>query len=543
MPMPQPNSVWPPKSWAEAYTQYGVNNAWYLGDVDELERIYAPSAGERPDYVRQGNPRKGGLVGVASRMFWGRPVDPTQSRTKLHIPAPADLATLASDLQYSDPPEVQLQAETEGGKVDAKAQLRLDLIANSEEAHATYNSWGELKSALGAVVVIPRWDLELADHVWLDYVGADTAIPTFRHGKLVEVTLWTEFIEGNVYYRHLEHHSIGLIEHALFKGFSTNLGRPVALAERPETAPYLNLVAGTPPTASLVSFPTQIDRLTAGYLQNLPTMAWRRKGDLRHAGRSDFAQQLPLFDALDDAWSSWMRDLKLGAGRVFVPREYLNNNGPGQGASFDTYQEVFTPIEMPGKPTEAVLEAHQFEIRYEAHERTVRGLYNEILRKAGFSPASWGDTGSPISGVTATEIQQRTEQSERTRQKKNLYDKQVLSRMSSVALELDGILFPGEGGGRQAKDPTVVFPELSRVDPKTEADTVAILKTAGFISTWQGVSRANPEWDDDMVLEEVKRIRGDADERAARAPQFVDPTTLGQDDEDEDFNDDDSTEE
>lgn len=526
MPMPSENTPWPPKSWADAYAQYNVNNAWYLGDVDELERIYAMNASEQPDYMRNGSPRKGGLVGVASRMFWGRPVEPGQSRSKLHIPAPADLATLASDLQYSDPPEVQLQVEQGSGQINTKAQDRLDVIMNSEQSHAMYNAMGELKAALGAVVIVPRWDTSLEDHVWLDYVGADCAIPVFRQGRLAEVTLWTEYIEGHVYYRHLEHHAPGYIEHALFKGNQQSLGRRVPLEEREETQVYASIVGEDS------QYKTGIETLTAGYLPNLPTMAWRRKGVLRHAGRSDFAQQLPLFDALDDAFSSWMRDLKLGAGRMVVPQEYLHNLGPGAGAAFDVYQEVFTPINMPGKVNEVTMEAHQFEIRFEAHERTVKGIYNEILRKAGYSPASWGDTGSSISGVTATEIQQRTEQSERTRQKKNLYDKQVLSKMAAVALELDGLLFPGNGGGKLELTPTVVFPELSRVDPKTEADTVAILKTAGFISTWQGVARANPEWDEDMIAEEVQKIEADASRRAALAPAIPDPTTLGLDEDD-----------
>jgi hypothetical protein len=78
--------------------------------------------------------------------------------------------------------------------------------------------------------------------------------------------------------------------------------------------------------------------------------------------------------------------------------------------------------------------------------------------------------------------------------------------MGSVALELDGILFPGKGGGRH--DLNVVFPELSRTDPKTEAETIGLLKVAGAISTETAVRRANPDWDDAAISEEAQHTQG-----------------------------------
>ena len=205
-----------------------------------------------------------------------------------------------------------------------------------------------------------------------------------------------------------------------------------------------------------------MDRLTAGYLPNAPALSWRRSGVIKGAGRSDFNQCLPLFDALDEAFSSWMR-----------------------------------------------------------------GIMREILRKAGFSPSSWGDPDQSGGQATATEIQARTEQTERTRSRKNLHDRRVLSRMGSVALELDGILFPGKGGGRH--DLNVVFPELSRTDPKTEAETIGLLKVAGAISTEAAVRRANPDWDDAAISEEVERIQ-----RTQDSEQSPDPFTIDRVDNDAD---------
>ena len=96
--------------------------------------------------------------------------------------------------------------------------------------------------------------------------------------------------------------------------------------------------------------------------------------------------------------------------------------------------------------------------------------------------------------------------------------------MGSVALELDGQLFAGMGGGKY--DLNVVFPELSRTDPKSEAETIGLLNVAGAISTFMAVSRANPDWEKEQVDEEVARIQ---QKQAAEQPP--DPATFGRNDE------------
>lgn len=527
MPMPAANTPWPPKAWASAYAQYEENDAWLTGDTKTLQKLYRGEQGNAT-HTRNGQALRGGLVGAASRFMWGRPVPAGEHRTRVHLPLPADLATLASDLQYSDPP-VTAFADGQDAPAEA-AQHRLDDLLNSDQHHAMLNSMGEIKSALGATIVIPRWDVELEDHVWLDYAAADTAIPTFRHGRLVEVTLWSEFSDGtHVYWRHLEHHSLGSIEHALFRGSQSNLGRQVRLQDRPETAAYADLtkpVPGGRPASAVMDgltlrITTGIDRLTAGYLPNAPALAWRKESALKDAGRSDFNQLPPLFDNADETWSSWMRDLKLGAGRLIVPEAYIRSNGPGAGASFDLFQEMFLGLQVPGDPNKAfTLEPNQFQIRVQEHSDTLDKVMLQILHKAGFSPSAWGLGDRQGSQATATEIQQREHRTETTRSKKNLYDRMVLSRMGSVALELDGILFPGKGGGRY--DLNVVFPDISRTDPKVEAETIGLLKVAEAISTETAVQRANPDWEDDAIAEEVARIQRVKDAQRPPDPFDID---------------------
>lgn len=513
MPIPAENTAWPPAPWDEAYKAYALNEAWQLGDTATLEKLYSSDRQAQATHTHRGQGYRGGLVGAASKMFWGRPVPANENRTRIHVPAPADLATLSSDLVFAEPPEVSLG--TDGNDT---AKKRLDLIANSEAAHATWNTMGELKAALGATVITSAWDTEVADHVWLEVAAADVVIPVFRRGVMVECTMWTEYREdrAQVVYRHLEHHEVGAIEHALYRGTETNLGKRVPLQERPETESLAALVNADSRIL------TGIDRLTCSYNLNMPSRAWRKKGVLAHTGRSDYAGLHPLFDALDETFSSWMRDLRQGAGRILVPDAVLDYLGPGQGAAFDMGREIFAGLNAPGQPDKIAFDQVQFQIRVEEHERTAFAIYREILRAAGYSQSAWGEYSGAQGTQTATEVDDRNKASERTRDKKILYDKAAISRQASVALELDGRLFPGKGGGR-FEQPTVIFPDVSQEDPEKLARTLSLLDAAGAISTWEKVARANPDWGEDEIKAEVGRIR----EERGTAP---DPATFDGDD-------------
>jgi hypothetical protein len=509
MALPEPNTSWPPAPWDVAYRSYAENEAWYLGDVDSLSSIYNREMGTtRPSHRVKGQEFSGGVVGAVSRFFWGRPVPTGEQRTRLHVPAAADLATIASDSVFATPPEVQLLEDT---KIPETAQARLDLIANSDSAHATFNTMGELKSVFGATVITTEWDQDIAEHTWLGVYGVDVVIPEFRKAKLTACTMWTEYRDGNTYYRHLERHDIGAIEHALYLGTADKIGRRVPLQERPETEHLAALVNGDS------TILTGIDRLTVSYNMNMPTRAWRKRGALAFAGRSDFAGVLPLFDALDETMSSWMRDLKLGAGKAIVPQQMLQQLGLGQGAFHDVGQEFFLGLNSPGNPDKMTMDKVQFEIRVEEHERTANMLWKEIFRSAGQGTRSIDGEGA--NDVTATGELLRDKREETTRDKKILYDKQAIAEQSSVALELDGLLFRGKGGGRFVL-PNVVFDEVSQEDPEKKARTLQLLAMAGAASTWALVDDARPEWDDKAKAIEVARIQ---QEKGYAAP---DPTSF-----------------
>ncbi|MEJ6490714.1 phage portal protein [Leucobacter sp. USCH14] len=527
MPMPEPNTAWPPPAFLAAYLAYAENNAWWTGDQEELQKLYGGSHeltthnvrnGVLQDIVRKIKDRGKGL-------FWGPrnvPAKPgSRQLLRSHLPAAANLATLSSDLQFAQSPTFLVPGE-EPDSASERVKLMNETM-NTDRVLAGLGSYGEMKAALGAAICIPMWDEEVAPgEVWFESFGPDTAVPEFQSGRLKAVTLWSEVQEGNVYWRLLSHHGVesgaGYVEHALFEGKRDNLGKRVDLAAHDLGAPYLDLVDSSSRVA------TGLSRLDAVYGINSPTIEWRKDPYLRYAGRSDFAQLHGLFDDLDQAWSSWMRDLRLGRGRLFIPDTYLENLGRGQGAAFDELAEYVTRVNMPGDLSDSgnmPIKGQQFEIRVEQHERTLNATYREILRKAGFSPSAWGDGGGQDGGqITATEIDDRNAASERTRKKKNMHDRQTLGELARIMLEVQAAKYKRPGMDPDVL-PVVEFPDATTESPKDVAETVTLLNAASAISLLQKVARANPGWTSKQVQDEVDQI---LEERGQAAP---DPAALG----------------
>lgn len=529
MPMPEENTAWPPVEWLSAYLTYAENDAWWTGNRDALASIY--QGGGRGSHPLLKPVRNGVVQQVVQAIrergnsfFWGGMGKPRvqggKSALRSHLPAAANLATLSSDLQFAQTPTFLIPGE----EPDSQSALSVAMneTMNTDRSLAQLGIYGETKSALGAGIAVPMWDKEIAPgEVWWETFGPDTAIPEFRSGRLAAVTLWSEIQEDRTYWRLLSHHAVvggvGYIEHALFEGRDDNLGKRVPLDAHYLGKPYKHEVDKQSRVA------TGLTRLDAAYGINSPTVEWRKHPVLRYAGRSDFAQLHGLFDDLDHVWSSWMRDLRLGRGRLFMPSAYLQSLGRGEGATFDDIAEYITKIEMPGDLIDGALpiKGQQFEIRVEQHESTLNATYREILRKAGFSPSAWGDGGGQDGGqITATEIDDRNAASERTRKKKNMHDRQTLGELARIMLEVKHVQY----GGEALPDgvfPQVSFPELSADSPKELAETVTLLNAAGAISLMQKVTRANPEWTSTQVTKEVQEIMKE------RGQEMPDPATLG----------------
>lgn len=498
-----PKTTWPPKALQPAFDRMRVLSAWYAGDPEELAMIHGGLHGSEHPFFTHGptnrpSQYRGGLVGSVARWFWGQPTPSGERRAKLHVPIAGDIATLSADLLFSEPPTVTFEDDT--------TQEAWDTMAEAMNFDAVLLESAEVQSPLGGVYLVVTWDDQLYPHPFLRAVHADTAVPEWRWGRLAAVTFWHVVGEdGGKVYRHLERHEPGRILHGLYVGASDVLGPEIPLTEHPATAALPRAVPGVE------------NRLTAVYVPNLLPNRLDRNSPM---GRSDFSPGvLTLMDALDETYSSWMRDLRLAKHRLVVPRAYMQNQGPGQGARFEAEREIFELIDsMPRQDGGMELTPTAFAIRVTEHMSTADNLVNQIVGRCGYSAQSVGEQGEVA--VTATEVEARERRSFITRKKKGRYWKAGLPEIIETLLMVYAARF---GGKVTPARPDVEFGDAVAETPEALARTLGLLETAAAISTQEKVRRLNPDWDDEQIREEAERI---LDESGKRPQPLANPDEI-----------------
>lgn len=498
MPLPQQNTAWPPTAIAPISRKYEEFQAWYAGDPDGLASFYRNNRAasvDRPAQYRRG------VSGAVARFWWGRPVgDLTKRRDNLHVPLAADLCQASADLLFSEPPTIT--------HPDRKVQARMDEYVDGGLHHVLGES-AEYGAALGDSYLRATWAADSGRQgAFPTVVDADQAWPEFRWGQLHAVTFWWEVERRDqVVYRHLERHEldsqgVGVIFHGLYQGRADNLGMLVPLAEHPSTAGLqVNedgyITTGSPGLA-VVHVPNQT-----------PQRLHRKHPVGRHLGRSDLAGVEPELDALDEAYSSWMRDVRLGKGRIIAPNYMLEDNGRGQGATMDIDREVFVGINAaPGQEgAGSGLTINQFAIRVGEHQATVNELVRVILRSAGYSGETFGeDDGGGVR--TATEVVASQTRSYRTRDRKIRLMQPAVATIIGKCLAIDAALFGKPTGTTDKVD--VEFGDAVQADPESLARTAQALKAAQAASTQTLVRMVHPDWEPTAVDEEVARILREA---------------------------------
>lgn len=502
--LPAPNAEWPPPAFKTPCRDVEAWSAWWAGCPERLSRVYGGSqtTAER-SWERRG---LGTALQTAARWFWGQQTNPGQQRTKLHVPVAADISAVSADLLFGAPPKITVEDET--------TQERLDELIG-EHVQSQLHEAAEVCAALGHAYLRVGWDYEVDDtQPLLSVVDADAAFPVYRYGRLMEVTFVREWCEGSDVYRHLEHHTKGLIEHALYLGDHSNLGRIIPLNDRADTAMLADGI--TQLTDGRQGIVTGLDMLTVIGVANAPTRTWRNNPAARDLGRADIAGVEPVLDALDDAWSSWMRDLRHGRSRLHVPQNMLESQGRGKGAIADIDRELYVGlVSPPDGPLQ--LEQTQFAIRYAEHQATCLSLLKEAVSGAGYSPQTFGlDTDAAL---TATESWARQKRSRDTRAAKIRRWRPALIDLVRLMLAVDRQYFRGQGDPEKRAD--VLFPDAVSESQQSLAQTASLLRAAEAASTETLVKMVHQDWDQELVDEEVAKIEG---EKQAAMPQAFDPS-------------------
>jgi SPP1 Gp6-like portal protein len=503
MPLPAPNETWPPKHLERVYCDLARWSAWFSGDPDELSRVYGGDyrpLGRGWEHDNGSWSARGGLVGALNRWFWGERVSPGEKRTKLHVPLAAEIAQVSADLLFGQPPSFL-------AKKDETAQERLDDLL-SDRSQAQLHEAAETCAALGHVYLRVGWDRDVdPTGPLLSVVDADAAYPVYRFGHLMEVTFCREWCYDGVVLRHLELHEPGMIWHAAYLGDYRNLGRLVPLSSHPETADLADQEMIADETRAGSGIPTGIDVLDVVGVANARSRTWRHIPAAQDLGRADISGVEADLDALDDTFSSWMRDVRHGRSRIHVPGHMLEDHGRGNGATANLDRELYVGLNSP-PDGDLQLQATQFNIRHVEHAETARGLMERIVAGAGYSLQTFGMERSTTT-MTATESWAQQVRSQHTRNGKLRRWNEALLQLTKILLLVDQAQF----GGKASPDAEieVQFADTVSESQMVRAQTVQILRAADAASTRTVVEMFHNDRDGEWIDEEVQRIEAGND--------------------------------
>lgn len=496
----KPGMQWPPPGHQDMRMRWNAWGALWGGDLAEL-KMHVPA--------------------MAPGGYWARRQVKPGDR-EIHSALASDVARTSADLVAGDTPFMKWGDQAQKAVQDAWDEMAQELGWAMRLLEAA-----EISAALGGVYLRPAWDKSLANHPLLTVVRADQALPEFRFDILSSVTFVVELPSPNGWtrrgrtevWRHMEHHEPGQIRNELWVGTTTHVGDLRPLTDHAATASFESVIDTTSfKPGILVEF---VPNMLPQPLSMMPL------------GRSDYQGGTEtLFDALDEAWASWMRDIDLGKSRILLSSEMLTPVAPSGGKgffgrssnttpakAFDKDQEAFVPLTIPaeegGKSTPITLV--QFAIRFAEHAATVLGLIEEIVSRCGYAPQTFGlNVDGQLSG---TAMRRREHRSYRTRDKKRRYARPGLEKISLTLMMINHLVF---GGPKPPKKPTLEWRETDQSDPVEAATVLELFRRAQAASTEVLVRMAHPEWDDIQVEEEVERVKGEYAAFMAPAPNELD---------------------
>jgi hypothetical protein len=455
--------------------------------------------------------------------FWSRIGSrPAQQKAQFHVPIAGDLSSISASLLFGVAPRFRIAAAHEqqhtvkspllagdpatqvdpdegsddidilpaGDPAAQQTEERLKEIVDQGGMFNRLLEAAEAASALGGAYLVPVWDSTIADVPLVSIAQADAAVPVFKFGLLDSVIFHREISNDNdVIVRHLELHEKqpgknAHVVNGVYRGSPNQLGSQL-------NASVLMELTGLKPEQDL-PFP----ELDVEYVPNMrPNKLWRSSS----LGLSDYSGSEQLFDALDEVYASWIRDIRLAKSRIIVPKEFIDEFG-----AFDVDHEVFTQVNMEPSTAAGAMPilAQQFTIRNAEHLATALEFIERIVSNAGYSPQTYGlhIMGRAESG---TALRMRENRTMMTMARKTAWWTPAIERLARHLLLIDIEVF---GTKIEAMPVDVELSDLLVRDDAELANTANILKQAMAASTQERVRMIHPDWTPEEISAEVARI-------------------------------------
>lgn len=469
------NMAWPPTN--VLYQKMNEHSVWYSGDASLIANFYSMEINKAfistPFSINKTN-------------FWSRQIK-NQGEIMNHVPIAGDIAETSANLLFGESPIIKMSKENKGN------QEGLDKLLDKTSFFSKMAEIAECSAAIGGVYQKVAWDEELSEYPMLVIEQADKAIPYFKFGVLQSVIFWNivkEEGEGNKkIYRLLEHYKQGSIEYSLYIGSSDKLGRKIELNSIEETQ-------------DLEEFIDTKDILLAAYFPNMLPNKLNRASSL---GRSDYLGVEGLMDSLDEIYSSWCREITLAMAKVYIPERYLKMVDGKKVYNPDTLSYVTLEVDPIDAGSKNFVQPQQFEIRADKFATSANNFLERIITSAGYSPQSFGLNieGRAESG-TALNIRER--KSFMTKSKKEKYFASPMEHIIKCLIYVYTYKLKGKDVDIN-NEFSISFSDSITYNLSEVAESVNKLNAAVAISIETKIRMLHPEWTEEEIIAEVKRVK------------------------------------
>lgn len=471
--------------------------------MNELTEFMTPNEAwdellhERSTYIRKYKAAYSGLhmelsATAFTDSFWQR-----HGKAKIHVPLAADIAAVSADLLFGNAPRCRIYDDAK--KVEERdKQNRLNQILRASCFESVIQEAAETAAVIGDVYLKCNWDSKALEYPSICYVSGEDAVPEYRFGKLVCVHFFTvikrDREKGRIW-RLYERYEPGHIWSTAYESIDDTLGS--------ETPQWLEKYG----IEEHVLVPG--GGMMAVHIANMKPSRVREQ----YYGRSEFEGMRDMLDALDEAWSSWMRDIRLAKARILVPREYLRPRQTGTGNQemfpdnkytfeFDEDVEVYVALDIANDKQMSITPS-QFLIRSEEHAATVESLIRSTISMCGYSPQTFGlDINGQASSGTALLI--REKKTYQMRSKKLNYWSEPLESFLTAVLQLDAKVY--NIPNVHPSDRVIVeFPDSMSTDISTMAQAVQMMHNAQAVATKTAIKMLHPDWEEGQINEEADR--------------------------------------
>lgn len=396
-------------------------------------------------------------------------------------PVPRMLSRSSANMLFGEPPDIGDDSDADSARVEfivTENQLPSELV----RAGLMSSSEGDV---YGRIMVRP----DLCDAPIIEFASRACVIPEFSGRFLTGATFVSTWQEGrNDFFRLLERHTAGLVEHTLYRGTGTALGQPVALDSYGRTNGMNDSVLTGMPRPLVAFIPNSID--------SDPTR-----------GFSDYRGLEARFLAMNEAATIGKSNVTLtGQKRALLDAKYLTSSG--RTPKNDTFLIRSADDSTAGEARKGM---EILEYSFEATELVawIDHMIDSSITFAGMSPQSVGRSveSGAISG-TAQRLKMAHSLIESAG--KGRHFDTGIKQLLAWAKQIDARRTTEGGFGRKYSDVTTL-PSFERADPLPRDDMEAaqrlvLLTNAEAISPEEKVRLLHPDWSEKEVTDEVAKL-------------------------------------